>query len=58
MAHHSSVIVHDRYQNYDSAKLGALVHQLCCQHYADTAVMPIWERWCWWAGVPVRVVSA
>ncbi|MCA1675594.1 MAG: transposase, partial [Actinobacteria bacterium] len=28
----SSVIVHDRYQNYDSAKLGALVHQLCCQH--------------------------
>ncbi len=28
----NSVIVHDRYQNYDSAKLGALVHQLCCQH--------------------------
>jgi transposase len=27
-----SVIVHDRYQNYDSAELGALVHQLCCQH--------------------------
>lgn len=27
-----SVIVHDRYQNYDSAALGDLVHQLCCQH--------------------------
>jgi transposase len=27
-----SVIVHDRYQNYDSAVLGTLVHQLCCQH--------------------------
>jgi transposase len=28
----NSVIVHDRYQNYDSAQLGALVHQLCCAH--------------------------
>ena len=27
-----SVIVHDRYQNYDSAQLGTLVHQLCCAH--------------------------
>jgi transposase len=27
-----SVIVHDRYPNYDSAQLGTLVHQLCCQH--------------------------
>lgn len=27
-----SVIVHDRYQNYDSASLGTLIHQLCCQH--------------------------
>jgi transposase len=27
-----SVIVHDRYQNYDSAALGALIHQLCCAH--------------------------
>lgn len=27
-----SVIVHDRYQNYDSTTLGPLVHQLCCQH--------------------------
>jgi len=27
-----SVIVHDRYQNYDSAELGELLHQLCCGH--------------------------
>jgi transposase len=27
-----SVIVHDRYQNYDSAVFGTRVHQLCCQH--------------------------
>lgn len=27
-----SVIVHDRYQNYDSTVLGTLVHQLCCAH--------------------------
>jgi len=27
-----SVIVHDRYQNYDSAELGDLLHQLCCSH--------------------------
>jgi hypothetical protein len=29
----AGVVVHDRYQNYDSAKLGrTLIHQLCCQH--------------------------
>jgi transposase len=27
-----SVIVHDRYQTYDSAQLGTLIHQLCCAH--------------------------
>jgi transposase len=27
-----SVIVHDRYQNYDSDQLGDLTHQLCCAH--------------------------
>ena len=27
-----SVIVHDRYHLYDSAALGVLTHQLCCQH--------------------------
>src|SRR5262249_49213228 len=27
-----SVIVHDRYQNYDSAELGPFLHQLCCAH--------------------------
>lgn len=32
LAGSGSVIVHDRYQNYDSAALGTLIHQLCCQH--------------------------
>jgi transposase len=32
LATSGSVIVHDRYQNYDSTALGALVHQLCCAH--------------------------
>lgn len=27
-----AVIVHDRYQNYDSAQLGELTHQLCLSH--------------------------
>ncbi|UQX10297.1 IS66 family transposase [Candidatus Mycobacterium methanotrophicum] len=27
-----AVLVHDRYQNYDSAALGDHTHQLCCQH--------------------------
>jgi transposase len=27
-----SVLVHDRYRLYDSAEIGALTHQLCCQH--------------------------
>jgi transposase len=28
----SAIIVHDRYQNYDSPTLGTLAHQLCTQH--------------------------
>ena len=27
-----SVLVHDRYQNYDSAEFAGLIHQLCCAH--------------------------
>jgi len=27
-----SVIVHDRYQNYDNAAFAGLIHQLCCAH--------------------------
>jgi transposase len=27
-----SVVVHDRYHLYDSAEIGRLTHQLCCQH--------------------------
>jgi len=37
-----TVVVHDRYQNYDA--IPGLIHQLCCQHYPDTAVMPISGR--------------
>jgi transposase len=32
LAASGSVIVHDRYQNYDSATLGTLIHQLCAAH--------------------------
>lgn len=32
LAVNGSVVVHDRYVTYDSAELGTLVHQLCCQH--------------------------
>jgi len=32
LAASGSVIVHDRYQNYDSTILGALAHQLCTAH--------------------------
>jgi transposase len=28
----ATVVVHDRYVNYDSAQVGTLVHQLCCAH--------------------------
>ncbi len=28
----TGVVVHDRYQNYDSAEVGAHLHQLCCAH--------------------------
>jgi len=38
------VIVHDRYQNYDSAVFAGLVHQLCVAHYADLRIMPTWWR--------------
>jgi transposase len=34
----TGVIVHDRYQNNDSAELGEHTHQLCCSHYADLVV--------------------
>ncbi|MCA1675748.1 MAG: transposase [Actinobacteria bacterium] len=58
LAELTGVVVHDRYALYDHPEVGDLTHQLCCQHYADTAVMPIWGRRCWWVGVPVRGVSA
>jgi len=36
---HGTVIVHDRYVNYDH--FDGVSHQLCCAHYPDTVVMPI-----------------
>ncbi len=27
-----TVVVHDRYQNYDAAEFPGLIHQICCQH--------------------------
>jgi transposase len=53
-----SVIVHDRYQNYDSAKLGALVHQLCCQHYPDLRIIPMWRLSALVTALPRPVRSA
>jgi hypothetical protein len=53
-----TVVVHDRYQNYDAAEFGGLIHQLCCQHYPDTAVMPIRRRPPLVAGVTGLAVSA
>ena len=51
-----TVVVHDRYQNYDA--IPGLIHQLCTQHYPDTAVMPILAGRCWRAGVTGCWVSA
>ena len=53
---HGTVVVHDRYVNYDS--FSGISHQLCCQHYPDTAVMPILAGRCWRAGVTGCWVSA
>jgi transposase len=44
LAASGTVIVHDRYQNYDSTTLGTLIHQLCCAHYPDRRVIPSWVR--------------
>ena len=54
-----SVIVHDRYQNYDSAELGTLIHQLCCAQNAEPGIMRtrVWSAarvlggWVWWVGL-------
>jgi hypothetical protein len=38
----TGVVVHDRYLGYDHPKTGIRAHQLCCAHYADLGIMPIW----------------
>ncbi len=51
-----SVIVHDRHQNYDSAALGTLVHQLCTAHLLrdlDNAA-PVYPDTVW----PVQIADA
>ncbi|MGO9190798.1 MAG: IS66 family transposase, partial [Streptosporangiaceae bacterium] len=53
---HGAVVVHDRYQHYDS--FPGISHQLCCQHYPDTAVMPIRRRASLVTGVTGLAVSA
>jgi hypothetical protein len=35
------VVVHDRYQNYDSGEFAGLVHQLCTAHYPDLRIIPM-----------------
>jgi transposase len=52
----NSVVVHDRYQNYDSAKLGTLVHQLCCAHLLRdlTAAAEVYPDAVW----PVQIADA
>jgi transposase len=51
-----SVIVHDRYQNYDSTGLGTLIHQLCTAHllrdFDDAAQVYPDEIW------PVQIARA
>jgi hypothetical protein len=51
----AGVLVHDRYQNYDSAELGTHEHQLCAQHYAEVRIMPMSGRKSLW---PAGLVSS
>jgi hypothetical protein len=53
---HGTVVVHDRYQNYDS--FDGISHQLCTQHYPDIVVMPICGRPLLVTGVTGLAVSA
>jgi hypothetical protein len=48
-----TIVVHDRYQNYDSAQFDGLLHQLCCAHLcrdldgaAETYPDAIWPGQC------------
>jgi transposase len=54
----TGLLMTDGYTGYQHllARLAGI--QQCCQHYADTVVMPIPGRWRWRAGVPGLAVSA
>ena len=52
----TGVAVHDAWAPYDTCT--SPDHQLCCAHYPDIVVMPIWGRWRWRAGVCGLAVSA
>lgn len=54
----TGTLITDGYANYQHL-LGTLAGiQQCCQHYPDTAVMPILAGRCWRAGVTGCWVSA
>jgi hypothetical protein len=58
LAFFTGFLIVDGYSAYQqlSGKLAGI--QQCCQHYADTVVMPIRGRRRWRAGVPGLAVSA
>ena len=51
-------LITDGYTGYQHLLSRLAGIQQCCQHYADTVVMPIPGRWRWRAGVPGLAVSA
>ena len=54
----TGLLMTDGYTGYQHLLSRLAGIQQCCQHYADTVVMPIPGRWCWRAGVPGLAVSA
>jgi len=56
LASFAGVAVHDAWAPYDT--YSSPDHQLCCAHYADTAVMPMWRRPPLVMGVPGVRISA
>ena len=54
----TGLLMTDGYTGYQHLLSRLAGIQQCCQHYADTVVMPIAGRWRWRAGVPGLAVSA
>jgi len=57
-ARFTGFLITDGYTAYQRLLSRLAGVQQCCQHYADTVVMPIPGRWRWRAGVPGLAVSA